>query len=793
MEIKNNQKDNLTITHPHIAKQWHPTKNGNLKSIDVTYGSPKKVWWICEKGHEWESTIANRRKCGCPYCSNQKILVGFNDLATTYPEVAKQWHPTKNGDLKPTDVIAGSSKKAWWICEKGHEWEATIASRRKHGCPYCSNQKALVGFNDLATTHPELVKEWHPTKNGDLKPTDIVAGSNKKVWWMCKFGHEWEAVSFTRTKQSGCPFCSAKGMSLKEQIVFYYIKKYLDTEVLYRKRIGKYEADIFMPELNIVIEYDGYFWHKNREKEDKRKNLFFAQLGYKIYRIREIPLKKLNDISIDFLYEYRSDDEFEKIIEIIIKEISNKTVKIDILNDMSNLSIFTKKIAEEDSLFKKYPEIASEWHPTKNGKLKPTDITAGSNKKVWWQCEKGHEWAAVVSDRAQGLGCPYCSNKKVLTGYNDLATTHPELAKQWHPTKNGELKPTDVIAGSNKKVWWQCEKGHEYQQSVSSKKVGLGCPICSNKKVLAGYNDLATTHPELAKQWHPTKNSNLKPTDVTYGHAKSVWWICEHNHAWKSTICTRITGAGCPVCSNRNVLKGENDLETLYPNIAKQWHPTKNGDLKPSDVVPGSGKKVWWKCEVDGHEWMAAIVHRTQGGGCPVCVNKETIAGYNDFATTHPELAKQWHPTKNGDFKPTDVTAGSIKTVWWICDKGHEWKATISSRRRCGCPICSNKKILVGYNDLATTHPEIAKWWHPTKNEGLKPTDVTYGSSKKAWWICEKGHEYQKRIKKVVRGEHCPYCNQITKNQNRLSALKTKKENTNSMFSQQNTTQKTSK
>ena len=122
--------------------------------------------------------------------------------------MAKEWHPTKNGDLKPNMVAPRSSKKAWWMCEKGHEWEASISSRTDgRGCPICANKKILSGYNDLATKNPKLAREWHPTKNADLKPNMIAPGSNKKVWWMCEEGHEWQAKVNDRSNGTNCPFC----------------------------------------------------------------------------------------------------------------------------------------------------------------------------------------------------------------------------------------------------------------------------------------------------------------------------------------------------------------------------------------------------------------------------------------------------------------------------------------------------------------------------------------------------------------------------------------------------------
>ena len=132
-------------------------------------------------------------------------------IAESNPELIAEWHQTKNVNLTPENVSAGSGKKVWWLCGKGHEWDATVSSRSNRtkgsNCPYCSGSKCIKGENDLGTTHPELSKQWHPTKNGDLKPEDVSAGSNKRVWWQCEKGHEWDAVINNRSKRKNCPYC----------------------------------------------------------------------------------------------------------------------------------------------------------------------------------------------------------------------------------------------------------------------------------------------------------------------------------------------------------------------------------------------------------------------------------------------------------------------------------------------------------------------------------------------------------------------------------------------------------
>ena len=207
------KKNNLTMTHPELAKEWHPIKNGDLTPEQVTYGLGIKVWWQCEKGHEWQAFLGNRSIKGskCPICRGVCLIPGTNDLATKQPELAKQWHPTKNGELTPHEVLCGSSKRVWWQCEKGHEWQTIIANRvsKKTSCPYCSGKRLLIGVNDLATKRPHLIKDWHPTKNGDLTPDQVTCGSQKRAWWQCSnCDHEWNTVIASRgINRTNCPQC----------------------------------------------------------------------------------------------------------------------------------------------------------------------------------------------------------------------------------------------------------------------------------------------------------------------------------------------------------------------------------------------------------------------------------------------------------------------------------------------------------------------------------------------------------------------------------------------------------
>ena len=337
--------------------------------------------------------------------------------------------------------------------------------------------------------------------------------------------------------------------------------------------------------------------------------------------------------------------------------------------------------------------------------LTPEQISYGSRKRVWWRCADGHIWQAYVYSRTgDGTGCPYCAGRKACPGKTDLATLYPGLVREWHPTQNLPLTPEEILPGSHRKVWWKCQKGHQWQATVKSRVSGCGCPVCANHKVIPTQNDLKTAYPEIASQWHPTKNGELTAADVTPGSKRRVWWQCEKGHVWQAVISSRTSGGcGCPVCAGRTIVAGENDLAACFPALAKQWHPTRNGQLMPQQISPYSNRKVWWQCSL-GHAFQATVAARAMRKiGCPYCAGKRVMPGFNDLASREPEIAMQWHPTLNGVLTPQMVTPGSRQKVWWQCPEGHVWKAVVYSRaggQKSGCPVCAGKTKLRGYAAL---------------------------------------------------------------------------------------------
>ncbi|RMX21491.1 hypothetical protein DYI20_11715 [Auritidibacter ignavus] len=350
------------------------------------------------------------------------------------------------------------------------------------------------------------------------------------------------------------------------------------------------------------------------------------------------------------------------------------------------------------------PDVAAEWDEERNG-FPASECYIGAALKAWWKCtEHGRAWAAYVISRVKGAGCPYCAGRKALPGFNDLELRFPEIAKEWHPTWNGDTRACDVIPGTTKNYWWRClEHGHTWKATPSNRtRNGTKCPYCTGSKAWPGFNDLETLRPDLAKQWNTKKNGGRTPDTVTMGSKTKFWWTCDLGHDFKMHVYRRSRGGGCYYCSNQKLLKGFNDLETKRPDLLPEWDYEKNNKigLHPTTVSPHSHKKAWWKCS-KGHSYDCTIGNRSngKGTGCPYCSNKRILIGFNDLETTDPVIAAQWHPTLNGDDKPTDVTRGSSqKKRWWECpdNKEHIWKATPAQRTGVyygqGCPECSSRR-----------------------------------------------------------------------------------------------------
>ena len=416
-------KNSLANTFPELAEQWHPTKNGELRPTDIVAGSKRKIWWKCDIGfdHEWQAQPYSRTKRGdgCPFCSKSPRASSTNNLALNYPEVAKKWHPTKNGELFPHNVTSNSTKKVWWFCKDGHYYQHSPnqMTSKNIKCPYCSGYRIGQG-NSLLDKFPEVASEWDYEKNADIRPDAVSPKSHKKYWFKCKFFHSYRATLSDRTNGSGCSQCTYQ--TSQAELRIFSEMKYLFQDTKHRHKYKKVEFDVFVPSLNLAIEYDGAYWHKEKQKKDLAKNHFCELNGIKLVRVRESPLDKLtkNDIIL------RKGKLNKLILNKIIKNLFYGVCSLEFedsriqnyleANEFQN-EIFFKEVetyrplpAKEKNIVSTNPDLLEVWDYEKNAPLTPEHFTGGSNTEVHWKCRKGHSYKKTIVARRDSVGCPIC-------------------------------------------------------------------------------------------------------------------------------------------------------------------------------------------------------------------------------------------------------------------------------------------------------------------------------------------------------------------------------------------------
>ena len=552
-------KRTSVATSNKLRSEW--SSRNALEPRLFSLGSGKKAWWRCPQGHEWQAVISSRAYgYGCPYCAGQKLLPE-NSFASRFPKESKDWHPTKNQPILPPQVSYGSQKRYWWLCKEGHEYSANPNNRSNgKGCPYCSNKKTSPEKSLLAVA-PRVAREWHPTKNGALTSDNVVPGSNRRAWWQCKRGHEWNAVIVSRTKMGlRCPFCAGR------------------------------------------------------------------------------------------------------------------------------------KASAEKNLSANNPALAREWHPTKNGKLQPKDVTQSSGRKVWWICSRGHSWPTSVGNRnSSGTGCPNCTNQ---TSLNEIRL-YCEIAGLFKDTvRRAKVNGMEADA-FNARLGIAFEYDGSYfhrgaevrdkRKNMTFKAAGI-CLIRVRQRPLR----LISKRDVLVASNQPLKKTDIDAVlDRASGLLSRKDLAAVRNYKKRTSFVATRRYRELVSC-----LPGPGIRESLLkkvPRLGKEWNYAKNSPLIPEMYHPRSGQKVWWICST-GHEWQATIDKRTSGRNCPYCSNKKLGYG-NSLADRSPQMAREWYQPGNGKLRPHMVTAGAGIRVWWRCSQNHIFQAGIATRfaKKTKCPHCPGR------------------------------------------------------------------------------------------------------
>lgn len=363
---------------------------------------------------------------------------------------------------------------------------------------------------------------------------------------------------------------------------------------------------------------------------------------------------------------------------------------------------------------------------------------------------------------------------------NLLIIRKPELLNEIDYGKHVDINVNMLTCGSHMKIWWLCkEYAHSFEMSIADRVKGHGCPYCAGKRVLKGFNDLASQRPDLLKEWNWNENNKrgIYPDCIIHKSNRKIWWhcnTCNGSYEMKLASKTLKHPQGCPYCAGKRVLTGYNDLLTQYPELVdSSWDYVNNDAHKvyPDRITSGSNIKAWWRCDKH-HSFRMSAKDRVKGHGCPYCSGKLVLAGFNDLQSNYPELMSEWDYVNNNDknIHPDEITAGSHVEAYWKCSEYmHSYKMTVNDKiNNTGCPFCTGRKVLRGFNDLASQHPELieSEWDYELNNNlGLAPDDITCGSGVRAYWKCSHGHHWRASIYKRVNGSKCPHCSHRISNQ----------------------------
>ncbi|WP_432176680.1 zinc-ribbon domain-containing protein [Streptomyces sp. Tue6028] len=577
---------------PEVARDWDTAGNGRIGADQVAWRSSLLAAWRCHRcGYRGENTVAGRVQIflkrgpayGCRRCSIERRdrPQPGRSLAEVRPDLAAEFHAELNAPWAATDLTSGSDRKMYWHCvaNLGHApYLQSIANRRKSGCPACVN-RVVTENNSLLAVSPQIAAQWHPSKNGSVSPGEIVAGSNRRVWWKCARGHEWQAHVSTRVaQQTGCGICCRRQQSGAEVALFAElhellvpllgknsVRRHVRPDRVERK-VARCDILIVGPDGSVVVEYDGAYWHRDRMDPDRKKALAIRRAGHSVVRVREAPLGPLDPDDVVVNNGAKAYSAATAVLRRMLErgwlpagalvavagyvaagELRGTELCAALLDDVDRPDLGNESLAAT------HPALSEEWDYEANGALTPHQVSACTSAPAWWVCPLGDRYPCAPRERATGRGCSVCSGKRV-NARTSLASCRPDLAAEYVP--QGGRSADDIGVGSHARVSWRCSTcAHEWRAVLRSRtRSGAGCPACAGKVATASAN-LAAVHPAVAATWHPTMNGALRPTGVRPKSNKVVWWLCpECSEAYRGAVSDRVAAkhSCCGACARRS-------------------------------------------------------------------------------------------------------------------------------------------------------------------------------------------------------------------------------------------------
>lgn len=744
------------------------------------------VQWKCHVcGYVWTGNVWGRikRNNGCPRCAGRVIIPGDNDLATFAPDYAAT---LANPDDAKT-VGKASDTKLEWVCQAhpDHRWFATPANRMKSpvdkGCPICANKAVKVGFNDLATTHPDLVSELVDK----TLAISLTAGSTKRVEWQCSLGHRWFAQVSHRSGENGtgCPVCNPTGTSIMERELLACVMKLLpDTEILHNDHgllSGRRELDIVVPSCKVAIEFNGVRWHSeavnksrnyHKDKSDECKALGYQLVhvweddwvSRKSVVIRMIAAKlgvtyRLNDafpemdprcservyarklqfceisghVAAEFLEENHIQGPVSATRHFALKDSDNVVRAVMSVRSPRSNARMKRKVGDwEIQRYATFGSVVSGF--TKLMKHAEATIIAEGNSLERWISFSSND----ISDGNMYRRCGFVIDGDVAPDYKYVGN-----AIGWYRQPKEKFQKRRFRDDPNL-LWdesWTERKAAEenglfrcwdsgkirWVRDVHSTTSCERSVVDENAVVVNSDADVKVEAAPIARDIKVRRRSEVKKAkpgpkvkDLT-GKTFGYWTVLKrsedkvdangrHFNMWTcrcacgtvrdvmgSSLCRGVsTSCGCMHSVSGKAVNdtgdGRHPVNPISEELCQEMV-----DASYRGLSAMSHKKIEWRCE-QGHVWSASVSSRSQGSGCPYCSGRIPVCGVNDLATTHPDLARQLLDPEQGKL----VGAGSSKKLEWVCDKNpeHVWTAAVRNRvgfngkASTGCPVCSGRK-----------------------------------------------------------------------------------------------------
>lgn len=761
---------------PYLMEYWDFDKNKeNPEEISVK--SNAIVWWKCPKcGYEWQATVRGRNnnhksRGKCPACdTGMAIHAGVNDFRTLYPELAKDALDELNPDIDLSKEGAGSHKRINWKCHVcGYEWTAPIYGRirRENGgwriaaCPVCSGNRRNRPFSEQ---YPKLAELYSPKNK---LPLDDISGSyRKKYFWECPKHGSFEAALSSMIRSinagnNGCPYCH--GTKVKPEESFGALHPELLSEWDDSNDVSPYDVTAGS---KVMVAWHCSKGHTWQAPVYNRANGYGdCPVCYPYGKTR----KRFSEKHPELRRFYAADnetpfDDHSASDTSMAKWVCEKGHHFEMTFDSVDTYGFHCPVCSGRLIvpgvndFKAlYPAFAPMYDDSRN-QLKASEISPkSSDPETWWVCDNGHHFQRAVAIHIRiGGTCPVCAGKIMQTGVNDLLTTYPQIKDIWDYSRN-EKRPEDIF-NTNHDIWnFKCEKGHHYTATVDQLKSNdFRCLICTNTKLDPAVNSLQAVKPELSKEW---ADPDVSADDVLCTSGYSALWKCPKcGGTYRWAVNDREVGDdSCPYCRNARLLDGFNDLASVEPQLAEEWDTEANG-RGPETILRTARQSAFWICPKCHGQYQFPVYARQPGDdACPYCNQGRVLEGYNDLATTDPELAEEWAD----DRRPaSSVTKDFSYMALWKCPNcGGTYHYPVNQRQigDDSCPYCNRGSLLSGFNDLKTTDPELAKEWADEKPVETIRKNTSYWAK----WRCPVCHGiYSAPVRdREVGDDSCPYCN----------------------------------